>query len=107
VRSRFPFSTIHVASSGPLLVLTFVTGVANLVTVAAAKIADDEIKAALLTTAQVIDTHIRKATAKVDAEMDALVIDPVNPHFTPMICPSPSGIPRQGSLPICDGQRSR
>jgi hypothetical protein len=50
------------------------TEAARLVPSVAAKIADPEIKATLLTTAKVIDTHIRKA----QAQMDELIVDPVS-----------------------------
>ncbi len=57
--------------------LTHAAEFANLVTVAAAKVADSEIQTALLQAAQVIDQRIEKGIVKAEAEMDAL--DPVNP----------------------------
>ncbi len=47
----------------------------------AAKVSDDEVRAALLQTAQVIDRHIAAGTRKVERELAALVVDPVNGRF--------------------------
>ncbi|QIG46635.1 hypothetical protein G5V57_01995 [Nordella sp. HKS 07] len=44
--------------------LNHAAGFSSLVTVAAAKVADDKTRLALLTTAQVIGQHIEKASAR-------------------------------------------
>ena len=58
--------------------LTHAAEFANLVPAVAAKVADPETKAVLLTTAKEINKHIAAGTRKVERELDVLIIDPVN-----------------------------
>jgi hypothetical protein len=52
--------------------LNHASGFANLVTVAAGKVADPEIQSALVATAKVIGDHIEKGIDKAEAEITAV-----------------------------------
>ena len=58
---------------------TRAAGLANMVNVAAAKVADPQTQAELRAVAKAVDGYIVKGVAKVEAELDDAFCDPVNP----------------------------